>query len=112
MWVFTQNGFLSAVRDRAGSNILKVRARDRQALHDLAIFAEVEIIATPMADYPYRVLVDELIFGGYLMHELAEADYTNFKSRVAITRGEDYANACGEVWSTMHKVEDQRARII
>ena len=112
MWVFTQNGFLSAVRTAAGSNIFKVRARDRQALHDLAIFADVEIIATPLADYPYRVLVDELVFGGYLLHELAEADYTNFKSRVTVTRGSDYSKACGKVWSTMHDVEDENARVV
>lgn len=110
MWVFTQNGFISAVRVETGSKIFKVRARDRKALHDLAIYADVEIIATPFADYPYRLFVDELIFGGYLLHELDEAKYINYKSRIAKTRGYTYAAACSAVWSVMHDVEDESAR--
>lgn len=110
MWVFTQNGFLSAVRTSVGSGEFKVRARDRESLLDLSVFAEAEIIATPFADYPYRVIVDELVFGAYLLHEIAEADYTNYKSRVSVTRGPKFAHACGSVWSTMHEIEDGQAR--
>ncbi|NBU32269.1 MAG: hypothetical protein EBS36_03755 [Actinobacteria bacterium] len=112
MWVFTQNGFLSAVRTANGSPEFKVRSRDRQALQGLAQYAEVEIIATPYADYPYRVIVDELLLGGYLLNELATADYTNYKDRVQVLRGKQYAQACAKVWSTMHDVEDEKARTI
>lgn len=110
MWVFTQKGFLSAVRTSTGSGDFKVRARDRESLLDLAEFAGVEIVASPLADYPYRVIVGELVMGGYLMNELAAADYTNYKSRVSLTRGTNFAHACGSVWSTMHEIEDDQAR--
>ena len=110
MWVFTQKGFLSAVRTSTGSGDFKVRARDRESLLDLSTLAEVEIIATPLADYPYRVIVSELVLGGFLMNELAAADYTNYKSRVSATRGTKFAHACGSVWSTMHEIEDDQAR--
>jgi len=110
MWVFTQNGFISAVRTASGSGDFKVRARDRKSLLALSEFAEVEIIATAFADYPYRVIVGELVLGAYLMNEIAAADYTNYKSRVSITRGTKFAHTCGSVWSTMHEIEDGQAR--
>ena len=112
MWVFTQNGFLSAVRTSTDSPNFKVRARDRESLLDLSEFAGVEIVASPLADYPYRVIVSELVLGGYLMNELAAADYTNYKSRVSVTRGSRFSHACGSVWSTMHEIEDDQARRI
>jgi hypothetical protein len=112
MWVFTQNGFLSAVRTSTGSGDFKVRARDLESLRDLAVFAEAEIIATPLADYPYRVIVSELVLGGFLMNEIAAADYTNYKSRASVTRGTKFAHACSSVWSTMHEIEDEQARSI
>jgi hypothetical protein len=112
MWVFTQNGFLSAVRTATDSTDFKVRARDRESLLDLSIFADAEIIATPLADYPYRVIVEELVLGAYLMNEIAAADYTNYKSRVSVTRGTKFAHACSSVWSTMHEIEDGQARSI
>ena len=112
MWIFTQHGFISAVRTSKDAQTLKVRSRDRQSLERLAALSESEIIATPNADYPYRVIVDELTLGAFLMNELADADYTNFKSRVSITRGHDFAHACGQVWSVMHDVEDENARKI
>ena len=110
MWIFTQHGFISAVRTDESSDLLNVRARDRQSLERIAALGETEVIATPHADYPYRVIVQELVFAGYLMDELAMMNYTNFKNQVAITRGYDFARTCGKVWSVMHDVEDSEAR--
>ena len=112
MWVFTQNGFLSAVRTSTGSGDFKVRARDRDSLVALSDFAGVDISASPLADYPYRVIVSELVLGGFLLNEIAAADYTNYKSRVSVTRGTKFAHACSSVWSTMHEIEDEQARSI
>jgi hypothetical protein len=112
MWVFTQNGFLSAVRTEIDSDEFKVRARDRASLLGLSGFAQAEIIGTPYADYPYRVIVTELVLGAYLMNEIAAADYTNYKSRVYVTRGTNFAHTCGSVWSTMHEIEDDEARTV
>ena len=54
MWVFTTTGFVSAVyKDGA----LQVRARDRRSLSALSKDTGASIVATPLADYPYRIAI-------------------------------------------------------
>ena len=110
MWIFTQHGFISAVRAEVGSSEFIVRARDRKSLELIANQSQTEIVASPFADYPYRVIVDELVLGAFLMTELANVNYTNYKNQVEVMRGYNFAKVCGEVWSIMHGVEDDDAR--
>ena len=54
MWVFTTTGFVSAVyKDGA----IQVRARDRKSLEPLAKQTGAAIVATPLANYPYRIAI-------------------------------------------------------
>lgn len=110
MWIFTETGFISAVRDGKGSENLKVRARDRQSLEPLAELVGADIIKTPHGDYPYRVIIKPEELGLFLAESLANLNYDNFKSRVYTTRGSGFAHALSDVWSTMHDVEDREAR--
>ncbi len=109
MWVFTKEGFVSAVTNRDGEGLV-VRGRDRRALDVLAIIADVAIAKSPKGDYPYRVFVTKESFGVWLAHSLDGLDYTNFKSKVARTRGPEYTEALHDVWAAMHTVEDADAR--
>jgi hypothetical protein len=62
MWVFTTSGFVSAVyKDGA----IQVRARDRKSLEPLAKQTGAAIVATPLADYPYRIAItnEQFAFG-------------------------------------------------
>ena len=107
MWVFTTPGFVSAVyKDGA----LQVRARDRRSLTPLAKQTGVEIVATPLADYPYRIAITNEQFSKWLSQEVMSVDYKNFKSEIAETRGYGFANPLNKVWSVMHEVEDSKAR--
>jgi hypothetical protein len=107
MWVFTTTGFVSAVyKDGA----LQVRARDRRSLTPLAKQTGVEIVATPLADYPYRIAITNEQFSKWLSQEVMSVDYKNFKSEIAETRGYGFANPLNKVWSVMHEVEDSKAR--
>ena len=56
MWLFTNTGFVSAV---SNGKDLTIRARDKESLAPIAQSAQVEIIATPTNDYPYRVIVSD-----------------------------------------------------
>jgi hypothetical protein len=38
-------------------------------------------------------------------------DYKNFKSEVADTLGYAFAKPLNQVWSVMHEVEDEKARV-
>ena len=60
MWIFTETGFVSAVRKHDAPTKVTVRARDRRSLLELSELAETEIVETPHADYRFRVLVDDM----------------------------------------------------
>ena len=108
MWVFTASGFVSAVyKDGA----LQVRARDRRSLTPLAKQTRAEIIATPLADYPYRIAITNEHFSTWVMQQAMSVDYKNFKSEVADTLGHGFAKPLNQVWSAMHDVEDAQARV-
>jgi hypothetical protein len=108
MWVFTTSGFVSAVyKDGA----LQVRARDRKSLLALSRETGAEIIATPIADYPYRIAVTNEQFSNWVSAQAMAVDYKNFKSEVADTLGYGFAKPLNQVWSAMHDVEDAQARV-
>jgi hypothetical protein len=108
MWVFTTSGFVSAVyKDGA----LQVRARDRRSLVALAKETGATIIATPLADYPYRIAITNQQFSNWLFRQALVIDYKNFKSEIADTRGYGFAKPLNKVWSVMHEVEDSKARV-
>ncbi len=107
MWVFTTSGFVSAVyKDGA----LQVRARDRKSLEALSKETHAGIIATPLADYPYRIAITNEQFSKWLSKQAMSVDYKNFKSEIADTRGYGFAKPLNKVWSVMHEVEDSKAR--
>jgi hypothetical protein len=110
VWVFTETGFLSAVCTERGSNTIKVRSRDLESLQTLIEQTGSDVIKTPNADYPYRVIISKDEFGVFLAKSLELMEYTNFKSQVYATRGSAFAHALSSVWSTMHDVEDDSAR--
>ena len=54
MWVFTTSGFVSAVfKDSA----IQARARERKSLEPLAEQTWAAIVATSLANYPYRIAI-------------------------------------------------------
>ena len=109
MWIFTPSGFVSAVKD-SGEGKIVVRARDRASLESISSRFNSPIKPTPLADYPYRVLLGHDQFVDWVSNQAGAIDYRNFKSEVAITRGSKFSSALSRVWSTMHQVEDADAR--
>jgi len=103
MWIFTTEGFVSVV-EKAGEGELTVRARDERSLAALSAAAGVPVIETPMADYPFRVIITREVLGAWLVEHVAGLDYSNFKSAVSRTRGWDYAHALSAVWADMQQV--------
>jgi hypothetical protein len=101
MWVFTETGFVSAVKKSDRPDVYTVRSRDLKSLEPLASFASVEIVETPYGDYPLRVFVAPEVFTEWLATQSSSIDYSNFKSRVSRTRGHEYVDALHEVWAAM-----------
>jgi hypothetical protein len=103
VWVFSESGFVSAVRKVDRPDVYTVRSRDRESLEPLATQAQVEIVASPLGDYPYRVFVEPAVFTEWLADQASQIEYSNFKSRVSQTRGLDYTDALHDVWVAMLK---------
>jgi hypothetical protein len=110
MWIFTETGFVSAVRKEDNPSLLTVRARDRKSLELLSEATGAKIAQSPDADYPYRLFVSAEAFGQWAMDQAINVDYSNFKNRVAKTRGYEFASSLGGVWLAMLGVEDDAAR--
>ena len=109
MWVFTTSGFVSAVRSPNDRTII-VRSRDKASLAPIANRFSTEVIKTPVADYPYRVEVTQDDFAEWVREQAELINYPNFKSEVAIHRGQAFSKTLSKVWSVMHEVEDSSAR--
>lgn len=111
MWIFTQNGFISAVeaRDKQG---LSVRARDEQSLQhlietagSLGYAAEVSaIVEGAGTDYPFRVAASRAAVAAYLVATTSDIGYHNFKDQVTATRGTVFHDALMDVWIAMLRV--------
>jgi hypothetical protein len=110
MWIFTDTGFISAVRKPEYPGVFTVRSRDRESLETLAAKAQVEIKRSPNGDYPYRVFVSDSSFIEWFLDRGGELQYSNFKNRVAQTRGRNFVSALHNVWEAMLAVEDDEAR--
>ena len=108
MWVFTETGFVSAVRKVDSPSKITARSRDRQSLEVLAELSATEILETPFADYGYRVLVSDDIYKVWLTTTVDMLDYDNFKNRAWETRGDEFHHALGNVWTDMLAVSDNR----
>ena len=101
MWVFTETGFVSAVRKHDRPNEITVRSRDRKSLEALAQLSGSDVIATPFGDYQFRIFVELDVFATWAADQATAIDYENFKNRVAKTRGYDFASALNKVWVAM-----------
>ena len=66
MWIFTQDGFVSAVDNGQVPGKLAVRARDKEALELLSISTGADIQEFRGTDYEYRVHVTREDFTKWL----------------------------------------------
>lgn len=108
MWLFTETGFVSAVKKKDRPDVYTVRSRDRKSLEPLAALAKVEIVETPYGDYPLRAFVEPAEFVEWVSDQASRIEYSNFKSRVSSTRGYKFVDALHNVWAAMLKVETRR----
>jgi hypothetical protein len=109
MWIFTSEGFVSAVYKYHG---VQVRSRDLRSLNGISAASGEKVVKTPAADYPYRVTTDRQTFAQWLCAEVMRMSYPNFKSEVSAVRGSNFVHPLHEVWEVMHMVEDREARAL
>ena len=104
MWIFTKQGFVSAVLDKTNPSVMMVRARERTHLTEL--FPDRAVVELTPADYPYRVFLPKGRFIEWIATQAERIDYPDFKS--AIPEGpisDRYHQACHDVWAVMHDLQ-------
>lgn len=107
MWVFTKDGFFSAVEHRGDKRMVCVRARVRQDLVNLRekLPGASKIVTTPDADYAFRVVVEKSRWAGYVAASARDIDYDNFKN--ATTREcPSRSRAYHAVWAAMERLQE------
>lgn len=107
MWIFTTQGFISAVYK---DNAVQIRARDKKSLTQLSAHSGATITHTPLADYPYRLATSRELFAAWLANQAQVLGYPNFKSEVELVRGSKFVRPLHKVWSAMLDIEDEGAR--
>ena len=116
MWVFFKTGFVSVVQVTQGglfaspqSHYLdEVMVRSRSAQHLINFGCKPErIIATPHADYGYRVIMDRVEFITLLTGHARAIEYGNFKGAISAAGQASTAFLCAlnDVWSVMYQFQ-------
>lgn len=115
MWTMTPIGFFSAVAHRTKPNTVLVRARLVEDLDNLRALLAADdhelppVEMTPRADYPCRIIMQDVEWT-YAAAKLASlVDYDNFKGAVGRRRGRDYEAPLHSVWSAMRRLEALQA---
>ncbi len=110
MWIFTDKGFISAVRKNDRPDDVTVRSRDRESLVAVTGDTHDAIHQSPHGDYPYRAFVAPEALSQWVSEAVLGINYSNFKSQVSSTRGYSYSHALHDVWAAMLATEDRDAR--
>jgi hypothetical protein len=110
MWIFTETGFVSAVKKPQDNGLVSIRARDIASLQPFVEATGQPIVHTPEGDYPYRIFVEQTDFADWVAKSALELDYSNFKSRMARHRDYKYLGALHEVWAAMSRTESAASR--
>ena len=111
MWIFTETGFVSAVKKPQDNGLVSLRARDRSSLDVITAKYGTEIINTPHGDYPWRTFITNEQLAEWLSETALNLDYSNFKSKVyKVHPSSTYIGALHDVWAVMTHTEDANAR--
>jgi hypothetical protein len=111
MWIFTETGFVSAVKKPQDNGLVSLRARNQASLEPIASKFEVKIVNTPRGDYPWRTFITNEQLATWLSETALNLDYSNFKSRAhKVNKSSAFINALHDVWAVMTHTEDADAR--
>lgn len=110
MWLFTKHGFFSVVNAKKPNRLIDldyfvIRARNPKHIDELMLnfpdlMDECEIPTQQQGtDYPARCIIHRKDWEALASRLADEIDYTNFKSKVALTTDDDnYLNLLHQVW--------------
>ena len=109
MWLFTKDGFYSAVHDDyCNKGELMIRARvidDLERLVGKLNLSDADILIVNNADYRYRVKLTKEQWSAYVAGEAAGIDYDNFKNSLPVHE-QRRAAAYMKCWEVMYLLQE------
>ena len=95
MWIHTNYGFFSVVKNHSKHSSLEfvIRARVREHLEKTHIFNE--IVELEPCDYQYRMYVTKSQLVDWLLSVVDNIDYDNFKDSI---KDQQLKEFCSNVW--------------
>lgn len=103
VWVFSKDGFFSAVENREIKQQVVVRARTKDDIQRLAKVLGVGWRKSdPLADYQFRLDCSKVAWSRYVAKVASEIDYGNFKGAMANIFGVERMHQLHDVWSVMN----------
>ena len=111
MWLFTRDGFYSAVHDdycSPGELMIRARAiEDLERLLEKLKIEDADILVIRNGDYRYRVKLTPEQWAAYAAQEAAAIDYANFKNSVAVD-DPDRSTAYMKCWEAMYLFQEAK----
>lgn len=107
MWIFTKDGFFSAVKDKyCDDSDLMIRARLKIDLERMLekIDSKAEILVIEQADYRYRVKIKAYQWVKYVGSEAADIDYDNVKGTIT-WHEPNRSTAYQECWQALYRLQ-------
>lgn len=102
MWITTNKGMLSAVKDRnSKEKRFVLRARNKEPLAEFG----GRIVETKDSDYRFRVFLSDEEYKMFLMDLADDVDYDNFKNSIKDKR---LKTACNEIWWSGMKMQNDK----
>ena len=99
MWIFNKNEFLSVVQHRDKPDHLMIRYRNVEQAEACTLAGEVSV--TPSADYIARKVVSKNAFKQWMVEQIDNIDYDNYKNATYSTLM--HKAPLMSVWGTMHQ---------
>lgn len=109
MWVFTRDGFFSAVWDKfCTAEEIMIRARCREDLCRLSkklqgFCDQSQILEMPYVDYRYRIKIFKQEWSAYLARCALDIDYASVKKSIIPAEDKLRERAYYGVWQTLYR---------
>jgi len=110
MWIFTVDGYYSAVQDKDDPSRIMVRSRQKSDLQTLIArlnSEDLDLLVSTDSDYAFRIFIPRALWIGYLESSGQELNYTNFKARAIAHGDHSRSDTYHNIWRELKKWQDK-----
>ena len=104
MWVFTKDGFFTAVFKECRKDEIMIRAKSKSDLRAMLKKIDQDRPVQETSESPYRffVILEKSLWIQYLSDYVQHLDYASVRDHIVSKADVDRQKAYQSVWATMH----------